>query len=214
MNDILCALDVRHEALLVLLDFSSAFDTIDHAILLKHLSSRYGITGTALDWFISYLDGRTQSVNISNDLLEKVPLKWGVPQGSVAGPLIFIYSAPLQDIINSHGINTIVYADDTQLYLTFPPEDRDTAVSRIEKCIQDVKLWAIENKLFLNDAKTEVLHFRSRFSNTSSPSPTVTIGGSEIKASWCVRNLGVHFDDEQRCSHSNSSYRPNSQFFR
>ncbi|XP_072018212.1 uncharacterized protein [Amphiura filiformis] len=112
--------------------------------------------------------------------------------------LYTIVCAPLQDIINSHGINTIVYADDTQLYLTFPQEDRDTAVSRIEKCIQDVKLWAIENKLVLNDAKTEVLHFRSRFSNTSSPSPTVTIGDSEINASSCARNLGVHFDDELR----------------
>ena len=206
INEVLCALDDHKEALLVLLDFSSAFDTIDHAILHRRLSSRYGITGKALEWFKSYLKDRTQSVVIGDSPSDRAILKWGVPQGSVAGPLLFtLYSAPLQDVITSHGVGTIVYADDTQLFLTFDPEDRDEALHRIEKCIEDVKRWAVENKLVLNDAKTELIHFTSRFSTSSLPPPRITIGDSEIVASLSARNLGVKVDHNLRMSDHISS---------
>ena len=88
-NDILAALDHRHEALLVLLDFSAAFDLIDHRQLLDWLSSRYGVKAKALEWFESYLDDRTQSVVIRDVSSDPVILDCGVPQGSVAGPLAF-----------------------------------------------------------------------------------------------------------------------------
>ena len=79
----------------------------------------------------------------------------GVPQGSVAGPLEFImFSAPLQELISAHGVSSVAYADDTQLYVTFDPADRASAVSKIEACIRDVKSWAVQNKLVLNDSKT------------------------------------------------------------
>ena len=102
INEMLCALDEHKEALPVLLDFSSAFDTIDHTILHRRLSSRYGITGKALEWLKSYLKDRTQSVVIGDSPSDRTILKWGVPQGSVAGPLLFtLYSVPLQDVSTS-----------------------------------------------------------------------------------------------------------------
>ncbi len=194
-NDVLCALDKGKEALLVLLDFSSAFDTIDHQLLFRRLNSRYGISGTALSWIKSYLKDRTQSVVINDTVSDKSPLIWGVPQGSVAGPLLFtLYSAPLQDVISAHGVNVMFYADDTQLYLIFDPVDRDHAIHVMEECIVDVKAWALENKLVLNDAKTEFVHFKSRFSRSTAVSPCLSVGDSDIEPTQSARNLGVIVD--------------------
>lgn len=197
-NDILRALDKGKEALLVLLDFSSAFDTIDHQLLFRRLNSRYGISGTALSWIRSYLYDRSQSVVINDTISNKSPLIWGVPQGSVAGPLLFaLYSAPLQDIIKAHGVDVMFYADDTQLYLIFDPANRDHAIRVMERCIAAVKAWALENKLVLNDAKTELIHMNSRFRSTL-PSPSLSVGDTVIEPSQCARNLGVMIDSNLR----------------
>ena len=193
-NDILTALDKRKEAVLVLLDFSAAFDTIDHAQLINRFIKRYGISGTALQWFSSYLDGRTQSVSIKGALSDPSVLDCSVPQGSVTGPIDFImFSAPLQDIIVAHGVQFVVYADDTQLYLTFESRDRDVALKKIERCIVDIRSWCSSNRLVLNDKKTEFIYFSSHFSNTSWQ-PTITIGNSVIQPSSHVRNLGITMD--------------------
>ena len=82
-NDLLRAIDQHQEAVLILLDMTAAFDTIDHGILLDRLYKRYGICGTALSWFTSYLDGRTQRVVIKDSVSDPVLLNCGVPQGSV-----------------------------------------------------------------------------------------------------------------------------------
>ena len=169
-NDILLALDNNKEAILAMLDFSAAFDTIDHNHLIHRFSSRYGITDTALNWISSYLHNRNQCVLINNVKSDYHHLWCGVPQGSVAGPLAFIMSsAPLQDLIAAHGISSVVYADDTQLYITFDPADRASAVKRIEKCVQDVKSWTLSNKLALNDSKTEIIFLSSRFTKNAPP---------------------------------------------
>ena len=187
----------------MLLNFSSTFDTIDHAILHRRLSSSYGITGKALEWFKSYLKDRTQSVAIGDSPSDRAILKWGVTQGSVAGPLLFtLYCAPLQDVITSHGVGTNVYADDTQLFLTFDPEDRDEALHRIEKCIEDVKRWAVEINLFLTTLKQT---FTSQISTSSLSPPRITIGDSEIVASSSARNFGVRVDHNLRMSDHISS---------
>lgn len=99
-NDILCALDRKQGALLVLLDFSAAFDTIDHTLLLDRLSARFGISGTAHQWIRSYLTGRYQSVRINECSYQPHPLQFGVPQGSVLGSILFtMYAGPIGDII-------------------------------------------------------------------------------------------------------------------
>ena len=194
-NDLLRAIDRKKEAILVLLDFSAAFDTIDHDIFLQRLSQRYGIGGTALNWFRSYLQDRTQSVSIGKAVSSPHHLRYGVPQGSVAGaPGFTYYSAPLSDIINLHGLNHTIYADDTQVYILFDPCHQDAQIDLLEGCIKDIKAWAIQNKMKFNDAKTEIMHFHSHFVASNPPS-TLTIGDSLVDITHEARNLGILFED-------------------
>lgn len=88
-NDILMNMDEQKVTLLVLLDLSSAFDTVNHQVLLEPLRSRFGVTGTALDWFASYLSGRVQCISVNGGTSDAFHLNQGVPQVSCLGPLLF-----------------------------------------------------------------------------------------------------------------------------
>ena len=102
-NDILMNMNRQHVTLFVLLDLSAAFDTVDHKILLHRLHSSFGITGTALKWFESYLSYRSQRVFSGGCLSDSIKLPYGVAQGSCLGPLLFtIYSSKLIEAIKHH----------------------------------------------------------------------------------------------------------------
>ena len=106
--------------ILLLLDLSAAFDTVDHCILLSRLSRRFGIGGRALEWFRLYLGDRTQFVNINGSTSERRVLKFNIPQGLFLGPLLFsLYTSPRSDIASKHELSFHFYADDRQLYVTF-----------------------------------------------------------------------------------------------
>ena len=160
-NDIMLAIGDKKGVFLVLLDLSAAFDTVDHEILLRTLSESIGLTWKALSWFRSYLNNRSCSVCIDGEFSHTQSLEYGVPQGSVLGPLAFtIYIKPIGEIIRRHGIRFHIYADDTQIYCTFNPKDPESiqsALSKLSSCIQDLKLWMTQNMLKLNDTKTEFL---------------------------------------------------------
>ena len=195
-NDILQAVDNKKRVILVLLDLSAAFDTIDHDILLQRLETSIGVCGTALSWFRSYLSERTQSVKIANTTSEPRTLIFGVPQGSVLGPVLFtIYSAPTANIARRHGLHVHLYADDTQVYLSCGAGDADDAVARIESCVAEMKCWMTANKLMLNGDKTVVLVVRSPSQRIVPNITELTIDGHTIQCSQSARNLGVMFDE-------------------
>ena len=125
-NDVFTYMDNQSATVLVLLDLSAAFDTIDHSVLFDRMENIIGIEGTALNWFRSYLGGRSQRIQIGDVIsLISVLLLFGVPQGSVLGPLLFvIYMLPLGEIIRGFGFRLHIYADDTQVYLAIRHELR------------------------------------------------------------------------------------------
>ena len=194
-NDILLEMDKGKVVFLVLLDLSAAFDTVRHDILLERLSKRLGICGTALNWFQSYLKDRQQTVVVSNQQSGKQNLTCGVPQGSVLGPLLFtIYTSPLGDIVRKHQVNFHMYADDTQLYLSFDPNNTNNQQERLYNCIHEIRLWMAHNYLKLNDDKTEFLVIGRDAQTLKLAQPSVKIGHTVITPSLTARNIGPIFD--------------------
>ncbi len=151
--------DSCDSVVLVLLDLSAAFDTVDHEVLLAQLEQVVGIRGTALSWFHSYFKNRSFSINIGLHYSGAVPLICRVPEGSIFSPLLFsLYMLPLASVFEKHGLYYNCYADNTQLYL---PLKHKNGVDSLCACLSDVKAWMSFNFFNLNESKTEVIVFRS-----------------------------------------------------
>ena len=195
-SDILTALDSGSGAVLLMLDLSAAFDTIDHGILLSRLNSLYGISGDALDWFKSYLSNRVQRVIIGDTVSECKSLNFGVPQGSVLGPKIYcMYTKPISDIIAGHVLSHHCYADDTQLYIAIEHSaNLHSELLRMERCVADIRNWMRHNMLKLNDDKTELIVFASRYNQHLYSDASMMIGNTTVVCEPQVKNLGVIFD--------------------
>ena len=137
---------------LVLLDLLASCDTIDHSTLLSCLLDWFGVGGSALKWFSSYLTERFQSVKIGSTLSDLQKLLFSVPQGSVLGPLLFsLYTSPLSTLIGKHkGIKFHFYADDSQLYVHLSHMNASAAFDKLNRCLHDVKEWMSASKLKLS----------------------------------------------------------------
>ena len=194
-NDLCQAVDRSGGALLVLLDLSAAFDTLDHSLLLNRLHTVFGFNGKVLSWIQSYLVDRFQSIKINDAVSSMNRLSFGVPQGSVLGPLLFnMYTSPLVDIIQKHNIKFHMYADDLQLYTGFNPKsktDSNYAVRSLESCLKDIRNWMTKNYLKLNSEKTEVIMVSTRHHLKNNPVPFVLFDGKKLIPSHKVTNLGV-----------------------
>ena len=122
-NDILMTLDNKRGVLLFLLDLSAVFDTVDHTLLLACMRST-GVIGIARKWFESYLTSRTQTVSLGQTQSDPSELLQGMPQGYVLGPVLFtLYTGPIGQIVRQHRLDFHLFADDSQLYVSFKIKD-------------------------------------------------------------------------------------------
>ena len=154
-----------------------------------------GISGTALSWIASYLIDRSYQVAWRGSVSASHPLLTGVPQGSVLGPLLFsLYTKSLGSVIKSHGFSSHCYADDTQLFLSYPPSATQVK-EKISACLADISSWMVRYHLKLNLDKTELLFIPHRTSPL--PELSVTVDGTTVTASRSARNhQGVVLDDQ------------------
>jgi len=178
---------------------SAAFDTIDHIILITRLSSWFGIQGSVLHWFESYLTSRSFRVKCDKDFSSEHISYCGVPQGSVLGPLLFVmYTNPLSTLISSLSLNHHLYADDTQLFFSFHPRNFDSSISHLQTVLQLISSWMSANLLTLNSPKTEflIIGLKQQLSK---------IDNSSLNTTHSARNLGFIFDEHLAFSDQISS---------
>ena len=182
VNDLYPSVNKGNISVLALLDFSSAFDTIDHPILVHRLHTDFGFTDTVLQWFSSYLSNRTHYISLSNHCSAFAPVHSGVHQGSVLGPILFtMYIKPLSAIIDSHSVIHHSFADDLQLQMSALPDRISELLHSLQSCISDVKAWATANMPKLNDNKTELMLVTSKRTKHLHSQPTsITIGNAQI----------------------------------
>lgn len=196
-NDVLTAMNDSKITILVLLDLSCAFDTVNHHILLARLES-LGVTGNALKWFKSYLASRLQYVKIADHSSPLLSVSQGVPQGSVLGPILFTaYLIGIGAVISRHRqISYLLYADDIQLFTNSTPQSIPLALKSLENCVADIREWLSSKFLLLNTTKTELILFGSptQLHKTLSHDICIRVGDDIIRPQNSVRNLGVFFD--------------------
>ena len=156
----------------------------------------HDINSTALYWFESYLQNRRYRVKICNHLSSFEALDYGVPQGSVLGPVLFaLYTTPLSSLISSYALDHHLYADDTQLFTSFTPSNSLDSISSIETAFNCISDWMTHNFLAINPSKTEfiLIGTPSQLSKLQNPALTISPSISILPVS-SVRNLGVIFD--------------------
>lgn len=196
-DDILRGIDQQEVTVLVLLDYSKAFDTINYEIMLSVLKY-IGLSEKATKFFRNYLSNRFQRVKIDNIVSTPLEVSCGVPQGSILGPLLFtLYTSEFQNVVKNCKIH--FYADDTQLYLSFSPHDIYEASAGINKDIEALVAKSRGHSLNINASKTSVLVFgpqnvRSAVSNQLQ----ITVEGQQISPVESARNLGLTLDTDLR----------------
>ena len=172
------------------LDYKRAFETIDRDLLLEKLGA-IGIQERALQWFRSYLSERYQVVKFNNSVSYKREVVYGVPQGSVLGPILF--TLYINDIVNtlSHCAKQL-FADDALLY--FISDNVNEIIKNLNADLEKIKLWSNENNLLLNLDKTKFMLITSRYSTNADLNVTVKIDDCYIERVLEHKYLGVIID--------------------
>ena len=183
------ALDSGNFACGIFIDLQKAFDTVDHNILLKKLEY-YGVRGLANDWFRSYLTNRQQYVSINGLNSKMLPMKFGVPQGSVLGPLLFLIY--INDLNKALIYSTIHhFADDTNLLVV--GKSLKYIQKRINIDLQLLCKWLKANKISLNTSKTELIIFRDPRKKCSADLK-IKIDGKKLVPCDFAKYLGIQID--------------------
>ena len=197
VNDLLWAMESQNITAIMALDLSAAFDTVDHRILLNVLEKNFGLKGTVLNWFNSYLDQRSCKVNIGEEYSSTRELAFSVPQGSCAGAQLFnMYCSTMQEVVNPpltlHG-----FADDHVVCNKFKPgewNEEERCIGKLEECATTLKVWMNENRLKMNSDKTEFVLFGSRSQLEKCKIKALNVDDTEVEMMDGMKYLGVILD--------------------
>ena len=197
VNDILWVMEIQNIMAIMALDLSAAFDTVDHGILLNVLEKNFGLKGTVLNWFNSYLNQRSCKVNIGEDYSSTRELAFSVSQGSCAGAQLFnLYCSTMQEIVNPpltlHG-----FADDHVVGNKFKPgewNEEERCMRELEECATNLKVWMNENRLKMNSDKTEFVLFGSRSQLDKCKIKARNVDDTEVVLVDRMKYLGVILD--------------------
>ena len=195
-------MDLQCVTPLVAIDLSMAFDTVNHSTMLSVLEYRFGITNNALRWFHEYLCNMSIVVEINGTVSSELALPFSVPQGSCAIPVLFnLYISTLYQTLQDWGSGpeVIGYADDTSAYKSYPADSlakESVMVTGLELDIELTKQWMAENRLKMNDTKTEYIVFGNNIQLAKCHHHSIKIGEETIHKSNKIRLLGVHLDTQ------------------
>lgn len=196
-TDLRAALDKGNIGILVLLDFSKAFDSVVHPILLSKLRRLYNFSSSAVRLFYSLLSDRWQCVRHNRVISTLLPVPLGVPQGSILGPLLFsLYINDLPSVIQNCSFH--LYADDVQLYTSCPPDRIVSYTSVLNSTLSRIDEWCSINFLKLNPIKSQVLLLR-RHSVSIDSFPILSINNVPLQVVDCVKNLGIAINTNLSC---------------
>ncbi|PFX13026.1 putative RNA-directed DNA polymerase from transposon BS [Stylophora pistillata] len=151
-DELLKSMDDKKISVIVLLDMSKAFDSIRHDLLINKLH-KLGVSFATCSWFLSYVSQLTQVVKIENSLSEPLPLKAGVPQGSILGPMLFtLYVNDLLQVPKH--CRALRYVDDTKVFMALPSSQLLEAVAAVNQDLRDISSWCCAHSLLINPDKT------------------------------------------------------------
>lgn len=184
------AIENSETVIAVFLDFQRAFETIEPTLLIKKLA-KYGVYGGALEWFKGYLTDRTQVVRIGDEISDALNVKFGVPQGSILGPLLFnLYINDLSDCLISSIMK--LFADDTLNYLV--TKNITEAQELMNNDLARLYTRICQNKLKLNVNKTKAMVITRRM-DVNMDDVNIQMAGSRIEIVKCIKYLGIYIDN-------------------
>jgi Reverse transcriptase (RNA-dependent DNA polymerase) len=190
-------MDRRQISLLALFDVSAAFDTVDHQILLQRLSVSFGLTDKPLAWLRSFLSERTNLAVFGSSRSRWFPSPFGVPQGSVLGPLLYIiYTAGIGALLNAYGLLHQLYADDIQAYVHCFAGNAADSVLLMCRAMDALSAWLASNRLLLNSSKTQFIWLGGGRQLAKVDRALIAEMFPHISFSQTVRDLGVTLDQE------------------
>ena len=196
VDNLLLSCDEKTPTLVMFLDLSAAFDTVDQEKLLEILHDDLGVRGVALKWFRSFLCDRTQKVKIGEEFSSEVKLDFGVTQGSILGPKLFnIYTKPFPAQLEAVSVSVEGYADDNQLLKKFNLVFQLKVLGEgINETFKIIEQWMMENFLKLNGSKTQIMVVLPECMKNDLIINGTFINGACIRFVDKAKNLGIYLD--------------------